>query len=116
VENLKYWIKCILIDAALIAMLFIWQEHGNDGAGNVAVSLLWLGVTVRMTVGLFGDKSWFEKSPRRPPGFNGYNNVSELIFFAVLSYYGLFWLAGLNLLGFLFFEAARDREPKGSEV
>lgn len=111
-QALKYWAKCLTLDAIIVALFILWKRDGSDGAGNIFLAFIWLTSIFKLLGGLVMNKTNFEKGPKRPTGFSTYDHITEAILFGALAFYGMFVLSVVRVVAHLLMEGARNREPK----
>lgn len=109
-KSIKYWAKCIVMDAFMASLFVLWKGYGIDGAGNVFLTLVWVGIVIGLIAGFSADKTSFKT--KRPAGFLVYHRLTDFACICALAFYGMFVTAALMATAHLMLEAAREREPK----
>ena len=112
-NDLKYWLKALSIDMALAIAIVAWKGNGIEGAGNIAVTWLWLTSSLAFLFGILCDKTAFKQA--RPAGFKTYRFATEAALFGVLTFYGLIGLSVFRFASLMLLEVARIREPKAKK-
>ncbi|MGO4416833.1 hypothetical protein AB4Z27_28065 [Cupriavidus sp. KB_39] len=111
---LRYWLKAILIDAAVFGTLWYHMETGSEGAARAFQVFAWFFTLLMLLFGLFGDKSLLD-GVQRPRGIKTYHFVTEILLVWLTAWVGMWVLAAFRLLAVLLAEAARERKPKVKE-
>lgn len=111
--SLKQWAKTLLADAILIATAYFWIIEQIDGAANIFLFIACFFSLFKLLIGLTQDRTWFEKNPAAP-GIRTHSAIARLFIIGVLAWTGSFWILAFNVTSILFFEAARNKEPKSA--
>lgn len=106
-EALRKWTLSIITDVFLAGLLYLWIFRGVDGAGNVAMFIIWTVVILRIVVFVLADKLEDVSGLKRPTGFTSYNAITEIALVIFLVWFGLLATATAYFTSFLLFEAAR---------
>ncbi|PLP96942.1 hypothetical protein [Cupriavidus pauculus] len=113
-KAMRYWLKAILIDAAVFGTLWYHMDTGSEGAARAFQVFAWFFTLLLLFFGLFGDKSQLS-GIQRPKGMKTYHYITEILLVWLTAWAGMWVLAAFRLLATLLAEAARDREPKVKE-
>jgi hypothetical protein len=112
-QPVKYWATSLVIDAGVLAMLYLWQIEGIDRAGAVFEFACWALTLMTFCAAFAIDREHIEKNPR-PKGFAVYHFCSEIAMLGVLVWVDLMFLASVRLFAVLLFEGARESAKKVS--
>ena len=105
-KSTKYWMKAIIGDAAIAYLIYLWLFQGGEGAGNVALFVIWSLTILRILSCFVVDKVDTEKL-WRPYKFTAYHIITDLAVAYVLAWFGYFATAGIVFVSLVLMEGAR---------
>jgi len=110
-KHIRQLARAVLVDLCLAALFVGGLIHGNEGAANVFLFMVWLRAILMIWTGALCCKTDFSDSP----AFLNYEKVRTIATLCGVAWFGMFWLAGLLVMGYSLRGVARDREPKTSQ-
>jgi len=110
---MKYWIKAVAADLLIAWALYAWLALEFEGAGRVALFVLWFVGVARVLIGILGDKSWFKE--KRPVGFGVYHAATDFAVVCLMVWFEQIALGTTLALGYFLIETAGNKEPKSKE-